>query len=126
MIQLENQNDTIKCVDRDGNLPNRNNNPLNITFGGATKKWVLEGKAVINETKDGRKFLKFCRPEDGLEAGRQLLKEVYSDLHPEVAMRKFSNGGYGARSEKTIGDMSDEEFSIFVEELAKREGYNAS
>ena len=116
----------IECLEREGNLPTRNNNPLNITYGGATKKWVDNGLAQINETKDGRKFLKFCNPEDGWEAGKQLLKEVYSDLHPEMAMRKFSNDGYGAKSDKKISEMDENEFEQFVKDIAVREGYFAS
>lgn len=116
-----------ECVYREGNLPIRNNNPLNITYGGATKKWVDYGKAEINTTKDGRKFLKFCRVEDGFDAGRMLLKDVYGDMTPESAMRKFSNGGYGALHNKKISEMTDDEFDDFVEAIATREGfYNES
>lgn len=113
----------MECIERVGNLPQRNNNPLNITYGGSTRVWVEKGLADVNTTKDGRKFLKFCRPEHGWEAGRQLLKEVYSDLSPESAMRKFSNGGYGAKSDKKISEMTEIEFNEFVNDIAKREGY---
>lgn len=113
----------IKCTESKGNLPQRNKNPLNITYGGATKHWVTSGKAEVNVTKDGRKFLKFCRTEHGWEAGRQLLKDVYADLSPEQAMRKFSNGGYGAKSSKKISEMDENEFNEFVNDIATIEGY---
>jgi hypothetical protein len=111
------------CSYSDGNLPKRNNNPLNVTYGKYTKKFVDEGRAEISITKDGRKFLKFCKEEYGWEAGKHLLKTAYADMDPEYAMKRWSNGGYGKIFDKKISEMTDDEVDSFMKEIATREGF---
>lgn len=114
------------CVEGRGNLGQRNNNPLNITYGRSTRKWVDERKAEINN--NSHKFLKFYCEEDGWQAAKDLLKGSYSEISLEYAMRKWSGGGYGqeiSKTHKKISEMTDEEFEQLVQNMAKREGWYA-
>ena len=118
------ENKETKCTENSkGNLGQRYNNPLNIKHGGKSKKWVDEGKAEIGVNK----FLKFKCEEDGFQAARDLLKEAYSNISLEKAMRKWSGGGYGVITEfdKPVNEMTEKEFDKLVEVMANREGYYA-
>lgn len=113
----------VSCEQRDGNLPQRNNNPLNVTYGKHTKQWVEDGKAELSVTKDGRKFLKFCTEKDGWSAGKYLLQVAYADMDPDYAMKRWSNGGYGKLVDKKISEMTDDELDSFMKDIATREGF---
>lgn len=120
-----------------GNLPQRNNNPLNITYGAATKKWVDGGAATVETTADGRKFLKFKDAETGFKAATDLLfdSNVYQNLTIDEALKKWSGGAYGAEIAPfiqgkgiTIGDIKDlpKVAQQLVQAMAKREGFYAA
>ena len=81
------------------NRPTRNNNPLNIKYGGATKKWVDAGLATIEKAAaaDGGNFLVFNDVATGLEAAADLIRsDIYSGLGLDAALRKWSGNGYGS------------------------------
>ena len=106
----------------------RNNNPLNIKVGGATRHWINEGLAEVgSEAADGGRFIKFNDPETGLEAAKELLTgKVYSDKTVEEAMRAWSNQGYGAEitdidPNKKISELTDEEIDKLILAMAWRE-----
>jgi len=95
-----------------GDRPNRNNNPLNITLGSKTKHWVDEGLATLDpvpptDNPTGR-FLKFKDAETGLRAAEELIRsDVYSGLDLNSALKKWSNGGYGAEIVSGVSSLGD-------------------
>lgn len=115
------------------NRPQRNNNPLNIKYGGATKHWVDRGLATIEvaPATDGGRFLAFRDVETGFQAARDLLgSHVYRDLDLDAALRKWSGRGYGAEIApdlvgKRVGQLTNPELSRVVEIMARREGFYA-
>lgn len=117
-----------------GNLPQRNNNPLNVTYGSATKQWVDQGLATVNPTADGRQFLKFNSPEAGFQAASDLLfnSGVYSNLTLDQAMKKWSGNGYGAEvygqipGNTKISQIPQAQRAGLIQAMATREGYYAN
>ncbi|TSC72199.1 MAG: hypothetical protein G01um101438_702 [Parcubacteria group bacterium Gr01-1014_38] len=115
------------------NRPQRNNNPLNIKYGGATKHWVEQGLATIDPVSatDGGKFLKFRDVDTGFRAARDLLRSgAYRDLDLEAALRKWSGRGYGADiipdlKGTRIGRLTDPELDRLTDAMAHREGFYA-
>jgi hypothetical protein len=116
------------------NLPTRNNNPLNLKYGGFTKKYVESGEAELAERgKDGGRFLKFKTPELGMAAAKDVLfnSSLYKDLDVDSALQKWSNKGYGAdvapNVEPTtkIAQLTEDERDHIVSSMAKREGFEA-
>lgn len=92
------------------NRPTRNNNPLNIKLGSATKHWVDSGLATVDKSAatDGGNFLVFKDAATGLQAAEELIRSgVYSNLDLNSALKKWSGGGYGAEivsGVKSLGD----------------------
>jgi hypothetical protein len=116
------------------NRPQRNNNPLNIKLGGATRKWVEQGAATVESAQaaDGGNFLVFQSAEAGFEAAKDLLfnSGVYSGLTVDGAMRKWSGNGYGGEivsfGNKKLSALSDSEKDQLVQKMATREGFYAN
>jgi hypothetical protein len=85
------------------NIPNRNNNPLNIKVPAAG---INEARIRYNDPGatidpvpaiDGGYFIKFSNPDIGMNAAKILLQSsVYSQLSLDQALKKWSGGGYGA------------------------------
>jgi len=114
-----------------GTRAQRNNNPLNIKYGGATKKWVEQGIATIEQkpAQDGGNFLVFKNVEDGLKAAQDLMftSGVYKGLNVEQALRKWSGNGYGSNvtsvPNKPIEQLTEEERQQLFKDMAKAEGF---
>src|SRR5438876_12456469 len=111
-------------------LPTRNNNPLNLKYGEATRHWVDEGHAELGDkATDGGQFLKFKTPEEGFTAARELLSSPhYSGLSVNDALHKWSNQGYGEEasglpSGLQMADLSAEQRQTLIASMAKREGF---
>ena len=113
-------------------IATRHNNPLNMKYGGATKKYIDSGEAVLGEKAiDGGRFLKFKTPELGRSAAKDLLfdSNVYKDLDVDSAMRKWSNSGYGAEVspgiEPTtkITQLTEDERDRIISNMARQEGF---
>src|SRR5438876_3854558 len=111
-------------------LPTRNNNPLNLKYGEATRHWVDEGHAELGDkATDGGQFLKFKTPEEGFTAARELLSSPhYSGLSVNDALHKWSNQGYGEEasglpSGLQMADLSAEQNQTLIASMAKREGF---
>lgn len=117
-----------------GNRADRNNNPLNIKVGPATKYLIDQGVATIEQkpAQDGGNFLVFKDPSDGLKAAVSLLKSnVYNNLSVDAALNKWSGNGYGAEIApelrgKTIKQLTNDELQGLVTRMAKREGYSGA
>lgn len=122
-----------------GNRPDRNNNPLNIKVPAAgleeaVRRYGDSGVSIDPvPATDGGYFLKFSSPESGMRAAETLLSSsVYSGLSVDVAMRKWSGGGYGAEvspsipATATIGSLSPSQRHQLVSDMAKREGFTGS
>src|SRR5437667_3482135 len=112
------------------NLPTRNNNPLNLKYGEATRHWVDEGHAELGDkATDGGQFLKFKTPEEGFTAARELLSSPhYSGLSVNDELHKWSNKGYGEEasglpSGLQMADLSAEQNQTLIASMAKREGF---
>lgn len=108
------------------------NNPLNITLGSATQKWVDSGDAVVKEAK-GRKFLEFKDPQVGLKANKELLfGPSYSGLTLNEAMKKWSGGDYdasdkvisssGIKPDVKMSSLTPVQQDSLVRKMAQREG----
>jgi len=105
----------------------RNNNPLNIKFGGFAQNY---GASLGSAATDGGNFAAFPSESVGLQAARDLLKaKSYSNLPLEQAMRRWSGNGYGSDvapvnlRNKTTGQMTDSELDALIQAMRKREGY---
>ncbi len=110
------------------NRPQRNNNPLNIKVSSFTrKKYINTGLATVEP--EGT-FLRFNSLETGWQAARELLTgSTYRNLTTEEAMRRWSDGDYGAEavpdfdSHTKIKGLTPEEISSLIDAMAKREGF---
>ena len=117
------------------NRPQRNKNPMNIKYGGATRHWVDEGLATIegNQAADGGHFLVFKSLEDGIAAAAELLFDsgVYSNLTVNDAMKKWSGNGYSGEdivpglAQLKVSELNDDEKATILEEMMTREGFFA-
>jgi hypothetical protein len=118
-------------VSNNANRPQRNNNPLNLKESKFTKTFSGVSGTDPSPASDGGKFLTFNSPEAGFEGAKQLLSStVYSNLSVDQALKKWSNGGYGAEivpslKNKTINSLSDAELLQIIQTMARREGYYA-
>jgi hypothetical protein len=73
------------------------NNPLNIKY--SPQVGAIGGSDSGVQAKDGGTFASFVTIEEGIRAGRIMLTEPsfgYSTLTVEAALRRWSNGAYGA------------------------------
>jgi len=115
------------------NIPRarRNNNPLNVKYGGTTKKWVDNSLAILDPipAADGGYFLKFNTVKDGWRAATDLLtSNIYADLSIDAALRKWSGGGYGGEivplsPTKKIKHLDEEKLRKLMRAMVRREGY---
>lgn len=112
------------------NLATRQNNPLNLTLGGFTRKYVDQGIATAGDSNEDGTFLAFQTPEHGIAAGLDLLRsENYSGLTVDEAMRKWSNQGYGADkvapqlAKRKVAELSEDETNELVKSMAQQEGF---
>lgn len=107
-------------------------NPLNITLGPATQKYVDSGQATV-KTANGLKFLSFKDPAVGLQAAQTMLfdpKGNYASMSVDAALKKWSGGGYGGDIVKgkgvdpnaKIGDLPTDQRAMLVQAMAQREG----
>lgn len=112
----------------------RHNNPLNVKYGAATRKFVDSGEAELGEkAKDGGRFLRFKTPEIGFTAAKDLLfGGNYKDLDIDSAMKKWSNSGYGSSEIAPdidpitkVAQLTEDERSKVVQSMARREGFGA-
>lgn len=117
--------ESVKVIYRDGNLPQRNNNPLNITYGRATKHWVEEKKAEIAVTKRGQKFLRFNTPELGFEAAGELLSNSYGTYTVDAMLDRWTNNGYRFNDNRIINSLTKSEKDDIIYRMAVKEGYYA-
>lgn len=114
-----------------GNRPQRNNNPLNIKASGLTRSYDGVAGEDPSEATDGGKFLVFTSPDDGFNAGKNLLRSnVYAGLTVDAALKKWSNKGYGGElipelRNRSISSLSDVELDRLIRKMAEREGYYA-
>ena len=106
-------------------IAGRTNNPLNIKFSATTSSFGATDSGIPGQ--DGGTFSQFSTPEQGLQAGIQLLQSpVYSNLTVDQAMNKWSNNGYGAEvssipANTKISDMSTTQLNTLVGDMARRE-----
>ena len=108
-----------------GSIAFKTNNPFNIKWSPTSG---LGGTDSGLAGQDGGTFTRFATPEEGFQAGKDLLTgSAYSNLTLDQAMKKWSNSGYGAEvaptidGNKRIADMSDEEINTVMTNMAKRE-----
>ena len=115
----------------------RNRNPLNIKYGGATKKYVTQGIASISRflPTDGGRFLTFESAAAGFRAAVDLLTSpVYASLDLDRAMKRWSNNGYGAEIVRktaidpttSVKSLEQKRLEELIQAMAKAEGYRAS
>lgn len=114
------------------NIPTRHNNPLNLKYGGLTKKYVESGEAVLGDkAKDGGRFLKFKNAAIGFKAAKDLLfNNFYKDLNVESALRKWSHNGYGIatiakhiKPETRMEHLQEADRDKIVSNMARMEGF---
>jgi len=125
---------TQQYTTQQGNIPQVNNNPLNIKLGGATQQWLQQGATLGSQAKDGGQFLKFQNPQQGFVAGMQLLQSpVYSGLTVDAAMKKWSGGGYGASqigqgaiANTKVSQLSPTQMYGLMHSMAQEEGFYAA
>lgn len=114
-------------------VADRNNNPLNIKRGEATEKYIKNGQATVGDAAtDKGNFLKFNTPQDGMQAGIQLLTgPKYSKLTVGAAMKEWSGKNwYNDNIAKTTGisptavikDLSLNQINTLTQAMAKNEG----
>lgn len=115
-----------------GNIPQRDNNPMAITLGGATRKWVDAGLATAGSANRDGTFLKFANAAIGMAAGVDLLgSNIYSGLSIDQALNKWSNGGYGAEiapaldGNRKIASLNTGEKQYLAASIADNEGWYA-
>ncbi|MCL5743321.1 MAG: hypothetical protein M1541_05240, partial [Acidobacteria bacterium] len=108
------------------------NNPLNITLGPATQKYVDSGEATVKAGPGGLKFLVFKDPVAGFRAGTDLLfGPTYADKPAGLAMAQFSGGSYGPEVVKSAGldprqplsKLTPQQKDALVAAIAKQEGW---
>lgn len=116
-------------------LAQQNNNPLNIKVPSRESTWQMYRDAGLNPrdsgfgATDGGKFLAFDDPKQGFEAAKLLLKNAYSNLTLDQAMRRWSGNGYGADVAEEldpnlkIGSLTDTQLNLLLDGMALREGY---
>lgn len=113
----------------------RENNPLNMKLGTATRMYVDTGVATISSIipTDGGRFLRFKSAERGLEAARDLIcSPVYQGMSLDEALKKWSNNGYGAnilsgsdiRPEWQVEMLTDKGLSTLLRRMAQAEGFD--
>jgi len=111
---------TKSCTPPHGfNLPQRNNNPLNITYGRLTRKWVDQGLAKRE------KYLKFECLEDGWQAARELLLDGYGETTIDKMLNRWTNNGYTFGDNRLISTLSEDELNNLIKNMATREGFYA-
>lgn len=106
-------------------IAGRTNNPLNIKFVAGNE---LGGTDSGIQAQDGGSFAYFQSPQDGLNAAIKLLQSpTYNTLTVDQAMRKWSNGGYGAEvapdlpPQTKVGDLGQDDMMSLVTDMAQRE-----
>lgn len=83
---------------------------------------------------DGGRFLRFDAPETGFRAALTLLTtRLYRDLTLEQALRRWSNGGFGAEilagtrldARQSIWHLGPDDFAVLLVAMATAEGYRS-
>ena len=121
---------------RGGSATWRNNNPGAIKYryengnlSGVAKGLLAKGIEIQegSPATDGGSFISFPTIEEGDKALKKLLtSDTYSNMSVESAMRKWSNGGYGADImsnpvSTTIGRLDKDQLTDLIENMKKRE-----
>ena len=108
----------------------RDNNPLSVTRGKRTEKWILKGYAKVKKYQ-GLPYLSFVSPTVGLAAGVDLLFQ--SGAYPtsmtlDGALRKWSGKHYDSRilgrqvdGNRTLGTLNRNEKVALILAIAKQE-----
>lgn len=110
------------------------NNPLNITLGSATQKYVNSGQATVAQA-NGLNFLQFSDPQTGLQAGKDLLFNpdgTYWNMTVDKAMKTWSGNGYdgsiaadqGVDPQAYIRDLTPTEQDSLINAMMVHEGSN--
>jgi hypothetical protein len=118
-------------------VANRNLNPLNIKYGGRTRRYVEGGLAAISDIvpADGGRFLRFESAVDGFRAAADLLgTKRYLDLQLDEALRTWTNNGYGAEildgtsldGRTPVPSLGRDDLSILLNVMATAEGYRSA
>ena len=113
----------------------RENNPLNMKLGTATRMYVDTGDATISSIipTDGGRFLRFKSAERGLEAARDLIcSPIYQGISIDEALKKWSNNGYGAnilsgsdiRPEWQVEMLTASALATLLRRMAQVEGFD--
>lgn len=108
------------------------NNPLNLTLGSSTQKYVDNGDATT-ATANGQTFLVFKDAATGQQAAQDMLfnpRGQYANLTVDAAMKLWSNSGYDGSivsgtdvdPNAKIGDLTSEEQSTLIQKMATAEG----
>lgn len=108
------------------------NNPLNITLGPATQKYVDSGQATTAQA-NGQTFLVFKDPAVGQQAAQDMLFDPngqYANLTVDAAMKLWSNSGYdgdivqgtNVDPQAKIGDLTPAEQSTLIQKMGTAEG----
>lgn len=106
------------------------NNPLGIKFSDFVAGLGGEDSGV--RARDGGTFARFGSYRDGMTAGKRLLLSGgYRDLSVDAAMRRWSNGGYGAEiaslpAYQRVGNLTDSQLDSLLAAMARREGTSVS
>lgn len=107
-----------------GNLPQRNNNPLNITPGKSQEKYLKSGDAKISTSENGKKWMWYRTPQIGFTAAKQLLTSSYKHLTVGEALKKWGTGDKDTGfNHKVVNDLSESELSELINKMAIWEGY---
>ena len=115
----------VKEVQREGNLPQRNNNPLSITCGRTQKKWIDAGLAICKPVGDGRKFMRYNTPEIGFQAAEELITSVYGESTVDEMLVRWTDNGYSFNDKRVINSLTKDELSVLINKMSIKEGFHA-
>lgn len=112
--RVDTREDAIK------NLPQRNNNPLNIKCYGSAKRFIESGEA----TKEGE-WCRFIDSETGFRSAKWLIQNRYTTATVDQMLFRWSGGGYVFGDSRIINQLTEEELDDVIERMAIREGFYA-
>ncbi len=107
-----------------GTIASQTNNPLNIKFVAGNELGATDSGIAAT---DGGTFAGFDSPQSGLAAAAQLLQSSsYASLTIDEAMRRWSNGAYGAEVSNIpagtkMSALSTDQLNQLVSDMAKKE-----